>query len=103
MTDKTIWEADTGTFLRVVVRPNSNEENLVREITEDLVVFNLKSTPRKGKANKELVKRLSSLLGISNSEVVIAAGHLSREKTLVIYGMSPSEVKEKLEMGANNK
>jgi uncharacterized protein (TIGR00251 family) len=103
MSDKTIWEADTGTFLRVVVRPNSNEENLVREVAEDLIVLNLKSTPRKGKANTELVKRLSSFLGVSNSEVVIASGHLSKEKTLVIYGMSPSEVEERLRTGANNK
>lgn len=103
MNDKTIWEADTGTFLRIVVRPNSNEEDLVREMAEDLIVLNLRSTPRKGKANTELVKRLSNLLGVSSSEVVIASGHLSKEKTLVIHGMSPSEVEEKLRMGINNK
>ncbi|TFG12996.1 hypothetical protein EU537_07655 [Candidatus Thorarchaeota archaeon] len=103
MRDKTIWEADAGTFMRVVVRPNSNEEDLIREMAEDLIVFDLKSSPQKGKANRELVKRLSSLLEISNSDVVIAAGHLSREKTLVIYGMRPSQVRERLETCINDK
>ncbi len=46
-----------------------------------------------GKANKEVVKFFSKLLG---AEVIIIRGETSREKDLLVKGLSLEEVKRKL-------
>ncbi|MBD3406027.1 MAG: hypothetical protein GF411_07885 [Candidatus Lokiarchaeota archaeon] len=92
MKDSITWDSDQGCFLRVVVKPKSREENLVAEIEQKWIVINLKSAAREGKANTELVKRLSKLLGRSSSEILLVRGHRSREKILQIFGMSAGEV-----------
>jgi uncharacterized protein (TIGR00251 family) len=96
MTSGAAWATDRGTFLRVVVRPNSKDEKLISEISDEAVHVNLKGPAREGKANTELVKRLAKHLGMSTADIVLAAGHKSREKTLVLKGVDPEEVLSKL-------
>ena len=91
-----IWETARGTLLRVIVRPNSKEKNFVAHITPEAILVNLKDPAREGKANSELVKKLSKSLRVSTSEISLVAGHKSREKTLLIVGMSAEELTEKL-------
>ncbi len=78
--------------MRVRVRTGSKEGTLVGGVEEDVVVMNVRARPRDGRANAELVKRLSKLLGVSQSRVTIVSGHRSREKTLRVRGMTPEEV-----------
>ncbi len=87
---------DKGTFLRVIVKPNSKERNLIAEISEESILVNLTGPAREGKANTELVKRLGKKLGISTSAITIVSGHRSREKVLMIEGMSAKEVEDRL-------
>ena len=58
------------------------------------VEVKLKSHPTKGKANKELMKEFSSLTG---HDTEIVAGHKSRQKTILIYGMGEKEFYKLLE------
>jgi hypothetical protein len=96
MTHGPAWESEKGTFLRVIVRPGSNQNVLVSEIDDRAVHINLKSSPRKGKANAELVKRLAKTLSVSTADIVLVAGHKSREKTLLIADVSETEVLSEL-------
>jgi len=91
-----IWETARGTLLRVIVRPNSKEKNFIAHITPEAIIVNLKGPAREGKANSELIKKLSKLLKISTSDISLAAGHKNREKTLLIMGMGVEEVTERL-------
>jgi uncharacterized protein (TIGR00251 family) len=91
-----IWETARGTLLRVIVRPNSKEKNFVAHITPEAILVNLRSPAREGKANAELVKKLSKMLKISTSEISLVAGHKVREKTMLIVGMSAEELTNKL-------
>lgn len=91
-----IWKSEKGTFLRVFVRPNSREKNFVAEISPEVIVVNLKSPAREGKANSELVKRLARVLTISVSNIRLVAGHKSKEKTLLIDGLSPEDIEQRL-------
>ena len=93
---KAIWETARGTLLRVVVRPNSKEENLIAEVTSETIHINLKSPARDGKANIELLKRLSKMFNISTADISIVAGHRSREKTLLIVGVNPDRLSREL-------
>lgn len=91
-----IWMNEKGTFLRIIVKPNSKEKVLISEMTDESILVNLTGPAREGKANTELVKRLSKKLGVSSSEVHIVSGHKSREKVLLIDGMSKKEIEDRL-------
>ena len=93
---KAIWETARGTLLRVVVRPNSKAENLIAEVTPEAIHINLRGPARDGKANTELLKRLSKMLGLSTADISIVAGHRSREKTLLIVGVDQDHLSKKL-------
>jgi uncharacterized protein (TIGR00251 family) len=92
-----IWQADAGTFLRVFVKPRSGKRNLLEEMTENTIQLNLKSSARRGKANKELLKRVSKVLGISSGDIFLVAGQRSRDKTMLIPSMEPDEIIESFE------
>jgi uncharacterized protein (TIGR00251 family) len=91
-----IWETARGTLLRIIVRPNSKEKDFIAHITPEAIIVNLKGPAREGKANTELLKKVSKLLKTSTSEISIVAGHKNREKTLLIVGMSAEELTERL-------
>lgn len=88
--------SEKGTFLRVIVKPNSKERRLVGNISPESIHINLTGPAREGKANTELVKRLSKILKISSSSIKLVAGRKSREKTLLIDGLTAEEVADRL-------
>ncbi len=65
-------------------------------ISDEEIVINLASPAKEGKANKELIKRIAKCIGVATSEVIIAAGHKSREKTLLIRGATSEQVMNRL-------
>ncbi|MHA1949427.1 MAG: DUF167 domain-containing protein [Candidatus Thorarchaeota archaeon] len=91
-----IWETERGTLLKVIVRPKSKEKNLVSEVSPNVIVVNLKSPAREGKANSELVKRMAKTLEISTSSITLVAGHKTKEKTLLVQGLSPVAIEQRL-------
>ena len=50
--------------------------------------------PIKGKANKELVSFLSQVLGISKNTLTILKGHTSRNKVILVTGLSQEELSD---------
>ncbi len=94
MTNGPIWEVEKGVMIRVVVKPKSKDQKLISEVTADAVYVNLTGQAREGKANLELLKRVSKLLKISTADITIVAGHKSREKTLLIIGKSAKDVEK---------
>lgn len=93
---KAIWESEKGTFLRAIVRPNSKEKKFVAEVTPEAIHINLRGPAREGRANYELLKRLSKMLKLSTGNISLVAGHKSREKTVLIVGMNAEELTNKL-------
>jgi uncharacterized protein (TIGR00251 family) len=91
-----IWETEGGILLKVIVRPKSREKNLVSEISPEVIVVNLQSPAREGKANSELIKRMSKVLSISTSSITLVAGHKSKEKTLLVQGLSLEDISQRL-------
>lgn len=96
MNKRIAWESDKGTFLVVVVRPSSREKQLVHSVSDAEIVINLAGPAREGRANTELIKRLSKSLQVSSSSVTIVAGHKSREKTLLFQEISASDLVQRL-------
>ena len=53
-------------------------------VAGDEITISIKSQPERGKANRELVKRLSEYFGVSEASVRIVSGLASRKKIVEI-------------------
>lgn len=51
---------------------------------------------REGEANEGIVEYIAEALGIKKRDVVLVAGHKSREKVLTIEGLSASQLLERI-------
>ena len=91
-----VWISEKGTFLRIIVRPNSKEKKFVEDISSESIQVNLTGPAREGKANTELVKKLAKILKVSTSSIKLVAGHKAREKILLIEGITAEEIEDKL-------
>ena len=89
-------ETKEGTLLLVYVQPKA-KKNEIEGIDKwrSRLRVKVKAPPVSGKANKELLKFLSKLLG---AEVEIVRGETGREKDLLVRGLSAKEVREKLDV-----
>lgn len=96
MSTESIWDSERGTFIRVVVKPNSKSKVFIEEITPDAVFLNLSGPPREGKANTELVKKLAKALGVPKAAIDLVAGHKSREKIILVAGLTRESVLQML-------
>jgi len=53
-------------------------------VEEDLIKIGVKSKPIKGKANEEIIKKISRHFGVSSANVKIRSGHKSKQKIVEI-------------------
>ncbi len=75
-----------GVVVAVFVKPNSEQFQL--KIEGDELVVLCRGSPVKGRVNKELIKEFS---GIFKRRVEIVAGFTSRQKKVLVTGISMDE------------
>ena len=85
--DMKLQQVSGGVVVAVFVKPNSKQFGL-RVEGDELVVL-CRESPVKGKVNKELIKELSRIF---KNRVEIVAGFASRQKKVLIKGLSTDEV-----------
>jgi hypothetical protein len=85
------------TRLIVQVQPNARQ-NGVTDFANGILHIKIAASPIKGKANKELIKFLSGLLGISKDDIRIERGMTSKRKVIAINGLRQTESLERLGM-----
>jgi uncharacterized protein (TIGR00251 family) len=78
--------------LRLKVLPNAGRNRIAGVRAGELVV-RLQAQPRKGGANRELLRFLAKSLGLPRSRIEITAGETSSHKSLRL----PAEQRERLE------
>ena len=54
------------------------------EVNGDEIAISIRSEPERGKANRELVKKLSAHFGVGEDRVRIVSGLTSRKKTVEV-------------------
>ena len=59
-----------------------NRDNII--INGNQISIGIKSKPIKGKANKEIIKKLALHFGVSPSQVIIRSGNKSRQKIVEV-------------------
>ena len=86
-------ETAEGTILNVKAQPRSSKAG-VDGLLGDAVKVKIKCAPVDGKANKELVDTLSDVFGIPKSRVVFKSGETSKQKRILLTGISADEVRK---------
>lgn len=56
----------------------------------------LQAPPIEGKANKELLKLLARSLGLKKNQVRMKSGERSRDKAVLLAGIPPADVQNRL-------
>lgn len=82
--------------IAVHTQPNASQNEVVG-FKEGVLWVRLVAPPVKGKANQELIKLLSDVLGVSKSNLTIEKGITSRRKTVAIRGLGQEQVVRLLE------
>jgi uncharacterized protein (TIGR00251 family) len=66
----------------------------------DVLRVRVTAPPVDSRANTALTRLLARRLGVARRDVTIVAGQSSRQKVVAVEGLSPAEVRERLERGA---
>jgi uncharacterized protein (TIGR00251 family) len=82
--------------ITVHVQPNANQNKVVG-FRDGVLHVRIAAPPIKGKANQELVKFLSTLLGVSKSSLSIEKGVTGKKKTVAVRGLGQDRVSRLLE------
>lgn len=85
-------ETPEGTILNVKAQPRSSKTG-VDGLIGDAVKVRVKCAPVDGKANKELVETLAEAFGLPKGKVVFKSGETSRQKRILLTGVSADMVK----------
>ena len=84
-----------GVEINFHVLPRSSQSKIVG-LHNDAVKIKLNKPPVDGQANAECCRVVSKYFGVSKTQVSILKGESSRQKTILIEGVSASAVIEKL-------
>jgi uncharacterized protein (TIGR00251 family) len=90
-----VRETKEGATFAVRVIPRAAKNALAGEHGGALKV-RLTAPPVEGRANAALEEYLAERLGVRSAQVRVIAGHTSRQKTVVVVGLSAEEVAQRL-------
>jgi len=82
--------------ITVQVQPNASQNKITR-FEQGVWYLKVAAPPIKGRANQELLKFLSDILGVSRSSLTIEKGMTSKRKLIAIQGLSQNQVTRQLE------
>ena len=90
-----MWITSCGNGIRLsaIIQPRSSK-NEVTGIYNNALKIRLTSPPVNGAANKACIRFFSKLLGVSPSEITIAQGFSSRNKTIEVIGVTEKKFRE---------
>ena len=91
-----VEECEGGVLVRVFVKPGSSRLRCPAGVEDGFVIVEVRSPPVGGKANRELVKALAKLFGVSSSKVSIVKGLKDRNKIVKVLGVPVDSIKENL-------
>ncbi len=86
-----ITETKNGAVIEVFVKPNQPKFGV--KVDGDEVIILCTDEPVKGKVNKEVIKELSKLF---HAKVELVLGFTSKQKKLLITGVTTNEVEQLL-------
>lgn len=86
--------------MRVAARPGASK-NAILGVHDGALRVAVAAAPEKGKANKELLAFLAKTLGIKKDSLELSAGEASRDKRVLIQGLSAEDLRRRLSEAAS--
>lgn len=90
-----ITKAEEGAAFAVHIVPKSAKNEVIGK-HGDALKIRLISTSVSGNANDTLINFLAQKLNIERAKIEIAAGQASAEKMIVVVGLTPAEVENRM-------
>jgi len=90
-----IVTTNSGVILSIRTQPGSSKNRIIGEYGGRLKLA-VTAAPEKGKANKAVIELLADTLHINESSIQIISGESSRDKRLMIEGLTPEDIKSLL-------
>ena len=91
-----VTTAREGALLNIHVSPGAKSTSVEGLYGEGAIKLKVAAPPVGGKANAEVERFLSKLLGVPRSDVNIIRGASSRDKTVLVRGTTRAETHEAL-------
>ncbi len=85
-------DGKSGAAISIRVTPRAKKNEIVNILTDNTIKIKLAAPPVEGKANVELIKFLSKILGVKKSDMDIVAGKTGRDKLVTVLGHTPDEI-----------
>ena len=85
-----------GTLLLVKAQPGARR-NGPTGLQDGRLKVSVTQAPEKGKANKALIEVLAKAFGLRKSQIELVSGETSAEKKFLLRGVSPEELRPRLE------
>src|SRR5262249_39106191 len=92
----TLTEHPDGWIIRVRAMPGARRAGVQGEQSGALKVA-VHAPAQDGRANKALVETLREALGLKRSQIELVSGATSREKTMLIRGVTKAELKMRID------
>ena len=91
-----LHDGKKGAALAVRVTPRASHNEIVEIQSDGTVKIHLTAPANEGKANDELIKFLSEILGAPKSHIDILAGATGRDKLVTVLNMDADEVHNRI-------
>jgi uncharacterized protein (TIGR00251 family) len=85
-----------GTLLNLHASPGAKRTSIEGPYGDDAIRLKVAAPPVDGKANAEVERFLSKLLGVPRSDVTVIRGSSSRDKTILVRGVTQTETHKAL-------
>jgi len=95
MSPSFLQEKPDGVLLSIKLQPRSSSNQIGEALGAELRV-KVTAPPVDSAANEALVRLLAEILDCPRNRVELLRGRTSRHKTVMVFGMRPEEVLERL-------
>ncbi|XP_077262086.1 UPF0235 protein C15orf40 homolog isoform X2 [Temnothorax americanus] len=95
-TGPVVLNKDGNVSIKIQAKPGA------KYISDEAVGIAISAPPTEGEANAELVKYLASIFGVRKSDVSLDRGSRSRQKIVVVSGITRDQVLAKLKGEMDN-
>ena len=92
-----VVSTNSGVTLSIRTQPGSSKNRIIGEYGGRLKLA-VTAAPEKGKANKAVIELLADTLHIHESSIHIISGESSRDKRLMIEGVTPEDIQSLLNL-----
>ncbi|XP_020286181.1 UPF0235 protein C15orf40 homolog [Pseudomyrmex gracilis] len=90
-----VLDKNGNVAIKIQAKPGAKCNNIT-DISDEAVGIAISAPPTEGEANAELVKYLASIFGLRKSDVSLDRGSRSRQKIVVVSGITTDQVLAKL-------